>query len=58
LRSIRTIDVATANELNSLFFEVLTAPDYEEEALSYFERARKNRILLAPKISGKDHQSV
>jgi phosphoribosylaminoimidazolecarboxamide formyltransferase/IMP cyclohydrolase len=48
----RTIDVATANELNSLFFEVLTAPDYEEEALSIL-KSKKNRILLRQKSAVK-----
>jgi len=48
----RTIDVATANELNSLFFEVLTAPDYEEEALSIL-KSKKNRILLRQKTAVK-----
>ncbi len=48
----RTIDVATANELNSLFLEVLTAPDYEEEALSIL-KSKKNRILLRQKSAVK-----
>jgi phosphoribosylaminoimidazolecarboxamide formyltransferase/IMP cyclohydrolase len=48
----RTIDVATANELNSLFFEVLTAPDYEEEALCIL-KSKKNRILLRQKSAVK-----
>jgi phosphoribosylaminoimidazolecarboxamide formyltransferase/IMP cyclohydrolase len=48
----RTIDVATANELNSLFFEVLTAPDYEDEALSIL-KSKKNRILLRQKSAVK-----
>ena len=48
----RTIDVATANELNSLFFEVLTAPDYEEEALTIL-KSKKNRILLRQKSAVK-----
>jgi len=48
----RTIDVATANELNTLFFEVLTAPDFEEEALSIL-KSKKNRILLRQKAEVK-----
>jgi phosphoribosylaminoimidazolecarboxamide formyltransferase/IMP cyclohydrolase len=48
----RAIDVATANELNSLFFEVLAAPDYEEEALSIL-KSKKNRILLRQKTAVK-----
>ncbi|MES2387453.1 MAG: bifunctional phosphoribosylaminoimidazolecarboxamide formyltransferase/IMP cyclohydrolase [Bacteroidota bacterium] len=39
------IDMACAQELNMLFFEVLTAPDYEPEALELL-KSKKNRILL------------
>lgn len=41
----RKVDVATANEMNSLFFEVLTAPDYDAEALAIL-KSKKNRIIL------------
>lgn len=41
----RTIDVPTAEEMNKLFFEVVIAPDYEEEALKILE-GKKNRIIL------------
>lgn len=44
----RKIDLATANEMNSLFFEVLTAPDYDEAALAVL-KSKKNRILLKQK---------
>lgn len=40
-----TIDLATAEEMNSLFFEVLIAPDYDSDALELL-KAKKNRILL------------
>lgn len=40
-----TIDTATANAINEIFFEVLIAPAFEEEALSIL-RSKKNRILL------------
>ena len=39
------VDLATAEEMNSLFFEVLIAPDYNEEALAVL-KSKKNRILL------------
>ena len=39
------IDAATANAINEIFFEVLIAPSYEEEALTIL-RSKKNRILL------------
>jgi len=40
-----TIDKAVAEEMNSLFFEVLIAPNYDEEALEVL-KSKKNRILL------------
>ncbi len=40
-----TIDLATAEEMNNLFFEVLIAPNYDTDALELL-RAKKNRILL------------
>ncbi len=39
------IDKATAEAINEIFFEVLIAPLFEEEALSVLQ-SRKNRILL------------
>lgn len=44
----RTIDVAAANEMNTLFFEVLIAPGYEPEALAIL-KSKKNRIILEQK---------
>jgi phosphoribosylaminoimidazolecarboxamide formyltransferase / IMP cyclohydrolase len=44
----RKIDAAAADELNKLFFEVLTAPDYEPEALEIL-MSKKNRMLLRRK---------
>ncbi|MDX2190159.1 MAG: bifunctional phosphoribosylaminoimidazolecarboxamide formyltransferase/IMP cyclohydrolase [Bacteroidota bacterium] len=42
------VDLATAQELNQLFFEVLIAPSYAPEALALF-REKKNRIILKRK---------
>ena len=39
------IDVATANEINQLFCEVVIAPAYDEEAIDILEE-KKNRIIL------------
>jgi phosphoribosylaminoimidazolecarboxamide formyltransferase / IMP cyclohydrolase len=39
------IDVATANEINSLFCEVVIAPCYDEEAIAVLSE-KKNRIIL------------
>ncbi|MBC6491639.1 bifunctional phosphoribosylaminoimidazolecarboxamide formyltransferase/IMP cyclohydrolase [Flavihumibacter stibioxidans] len=43
-----TVDSATANAINEIFFEVLIAPSYEQAALDIL-RTRKNRILLQQK---------
>ena len=43
-----TIDSATANAINEIFFEVLIAPDFEPAALEIL-RTKKNRILLQEK---------
>ena len=40
-----TIDAATANAINEIFFEVLIAPAFEEDALQIL-KSKKNRILL------------
>lgn len=42
------IDLATATEINSLFFEVLIAPDYAPEALELLA-GKNNRIILKSK---------
>lgn len=40
-----TLDAETASAINEIFFEVLIAPDYAEEALTIL-KSKKNRILL------------
>ncbi len=42
------IDPETANAMNSLFFEVVIAPDFHSEALSVL-KSKKNRIILITK---------
>lgn len=44
----REVDAATATEINNLFFEVLIAPSYSEEAVAVLT-AKKNRIILVRK---------
>ena len=44
----RPIDVAVAEELDKLFFEILIAPSYEPKALKIL-KSKKNRILLIQK---------
>ncbi|MBX2841978.1 MAG: bifunctional phosphoribosylaminoimidazolecarboxamide formyltransferase/IMP cyclohydrolase [Flammeovirgaceae bacterium] len=42
------VDLATAEELHKLFFEVLIAPSYDDDALALL-KGKKNRILLIQK---------
>lgn len=42
------IDVATANEINKLFCEVVIAPSYNDEAIQILSE-KKNRIILVQK---------
>ncbi|PCI01444.1 MAG: bifunctional phosphoribosylaminoimidazolecarboxamide formyltransferase/IMP cyclohydrolase PurH [Flavobacteriaceae bacterium] len=44
----KNIDLATANEIHSLFCEVVIAPSYDEEALTIL-KGKKNRIILIQK---------
>ncbi len=55
-----TIDKATAVAINQIFFEVLIAPDFNEDALAIL-KSKKNRILLQLKAqpsSKKQYKSV
>jgi len=45
-----TIDEATADLIDKIFFEVIIAPDYSEKALEIFSQ-KKNRIILKRKYS-------
>ena len=46
----REIDLATAQEMNKIFFEVAIAPSYNEDALKVLQQ-KKNRIILIQKGS-------
>jgi phosphoribosylaminoimidazolecarboxamide formyltransferase / IMP cyclohydrolase len=48
-----TIDKATAEAINEIFFEVLIAPSYDEDALTVL-KSKKNRILLELKETKPD----
>ena len=55
-----TVDKATAEEMSTLFFEIIIAPAYEADALEVLE-AKKNRIILVQKQktpAGKQCRSV
>ncbi len=41
----RNIDVATATEINKIFFEIIVAPSYDDDALEVL-KSKKNRIIL------------
>ena len=45
----QNVDLAAAEEMHSLFFEVLIAPSFDEDALALL-KGKKNRILLRQKI--------
>lgn len=44
----RVVDKATAEKINEIFFEVIMAPGYDDEALAVLE-SKKNRIILKTK---------
>ncbi|GAA4465275.1 bifunctional phosphoribosylaminoimidazolecarboxamide formyltransferase/IMP cyclohydrolase [Nemorincola caseinilytica] len=44
------IDAATATKINELFFEILIAPSFDEDALAIL-KGKKNRILLQQKAA-------
>jgi phosphoribosylaminoimidazolecarboxamide formyltransferase / IMP cyclohydrolase len=48
LATNKKIDLATAEEINKLFFEILIAPAYEDAALELL-KSKKNRMILLQK---------
>ena len=48
LATNREIDLASAEEINKLFFEILIAPSYDAKALELL-RSKKNRMILLQK---------
>jgi len=51
-----TIDKATADAINEIFFEVLIAPSFNEDALAVL-KSKKNRILLRHKEQGTRYKA-
>jgi phosphoribosylaminoimidazolecarboxamide formyltransferase/IMP cyclohydrolase len=51
-----TIDKATADTINEIFFEVLIAPAFDEDAL-FVLKSKKNRIILKHKVQGTGHKA-
>ncbi|NDW18077.1 bifunctional phosphoribosylaminoimidazolecarboxamide formyltransferase/IMP cyclohydrolase PurH [Dysgonomonas sp. 216] len=50
--SNRKIDKAAADEINNIFFEIIIAPAYDDDALDVLKQ-KKNRIILVQKNSVK-----
>lgn len=56
----KIVDAETANNINKLFFEIIIAPNYDEDALEIL-KLKKNRIILVQKtfdISKTQFRSV
>jgi phosphoribosylaminoimidazolecarboxamide formyltransferase/IMP cyclohydrolase len=54
------IDIEAAEEINKLFFEILIAPDYGQDALDLL-KMKKNRMLLRQKLqlkTGKQYKNL
>lgn len=49
----RQVDADAAKVINEIFFEVIIAPDYSQDALNILFQ-KKNRIILKQKITGKE----
>ncbi len=53
LSTNKTIDLAAAEEINKLFFEIIIAPAYDAKALELL-KSKKNRMILLQKASLKE----
>jgi len=53
----REIDVETAEEMNKIFFEVVIAPSYKEDALKVLQQ-KKNRIILIQKNNSTEDITI
>ncbi|MEF9958770.1 MAG: bifunctional phosphoribosylaminoimidazolecarboxamide formyltransferase/IMP cyclohydrolase [Niameybacter sp.] len=54
----QVVDKATAEEMSKIFFEIVIAPDYEEEALEIFKLKKNLRVLKLENISYFDPHAV
>lgn len=57
LATNQTVDYAAAEEINKLFFEILVAPAYDEDALTLL-RSKKNRMILRQKQSLSEKKQI
>jgi phosphoribosylaminoimidazolecarboxamide formyltransferase/IMP cyclohydrolase len=53
----RMVDRETAEEMNRIFFEVIIAPGYAEEALAILQQ-KKNRIILVQNETGLQDKTI
>lgn len=53
----RTIDAETAEEMNKIFFEVVIAPGYDEDALQVLKQ-KKNRIILLQRVHKMSDKTI
>lgn len=57
LATNQPVDLSTAEEVNKLFFEILVAPAYDDDALALL-RSKKNRMLLRQKQSLQETKQI
>lgn len=53
----KTVDAETAEEINKIFFEVIIAPGYDDDALEILQQ-KKNRVILLQKAPLKQDKQV
>lgn len=56
----RTIDCATAEDINKIFFEVIIAPEFDDDAMAVLKQ-KKNRIILVqnqPLTTTRQYRSI
>ncbi|MGR3811495.1 bifunctional phosphoribosylaminoimidazolecarboxamide formyltransferase/IMP cyclohydrolase [Jiulongibacter sp. NS-SX5] len=51
-----TVDKATANEMHSLFFEILIAPAFDQDALDILTKKKDRRLLIRKDVKTSDKQ--
>ncbi|MGC3947401.1 MAG: bifunctional phosphoribosylaminoimidazolecarboxamide formyltransferase/IMP cyclohydrolase [Chryseolinea sp.] len=57
LATNQTVDLAAAEEINKLFFEILIAPAYDDDALALL-RSKKNRMILRQKQTLSEKKQI
>lgn len=57
LATNQTVDLEAAEEINKLFFEILIAPAYNDDALALL-RSKKNRMILRQKQSLNEKKQI